>query len=306
MGRRVDIEADHVADLGGELRVAAELEGAQPVRRQAVGAPDLLHRADRQAGDLAPSPGWSSASSRPAAQPRVSSINRAATAARHRRLAGLAGLVAQQPVDTRLHEASLPAPDAGLRHARPAHDLRRAAPCGRGQDDPCPPHMLLGAVPIGHNGFQPLSVRGAYLKADPLAHVRNVALGQHKGNHLFRSDHLAGVPGSGGPQRQPDVAPMPDWGGRLQAPSASWKRTATSELSMSRMMPFGGRRSCTRSIRVPDRLASAAKFASLGSHSASKRPIWLVEAAGRPMPSGPTMARITGSRASRSASLTSS
>ena len=41
MGRRSDIEADHVLDFGGELRVAAELEGAQPVRRQAVGAPDL-------------------------------------------------------------------------------------------------------------------------------------------------------------------------------------------------------------------------------------------------------------------------
>ena len=34
--------------------------------------------------------------------------------------------------------------------------------------------------------------------------------------------------------------------------------------------------------------------------------IWLVEAAGRSMPSRPTMARIAGSRASRSASLTSS
>ena len=27
MGRRVDIEPDHVADLGGEVRVAAEPEG---------------------------------------------------------------------------------------------------------------------------------------------------------------------------------------------------------------------------------------------------------------------------------------
>ena len=53
MGRRVDVKADHIADLAGELRVAAELEGSQPVRRQAVGAPDLLHRADGQAGDLA-------------------------------------------------------------------------------------------------------------------------------------------------------------------------------------------------------------------------------------------------------------
>ena len=65
-------------------------------------------------------------------------------------------------------------------------------------------------------------------------------------------------------------------------------------------------RSCSRSIQVSDRSASAATFASLGSRSVSKRPIWLVEAGGRSMPSPPTMARIAGSRASRSASLTSS
>ena len=39
-----------------------------------------------------------------------------------------------------------------------------------------------------------------------------------------------------------------------------------SELSMSRMMPSGGRRTCTRSIQAPDRSVSAARFASLASH----------------------------------------
>ena len=45
------------------------------------------------------------------------------------------------------------APHRGFRHVRPAHDLRRAAPCGRGQDDPCPPRVFRGAVPISPNGF---------------------------------------------------------------------------------------------------------------------------------------------------------
>jgi hypothetical protein len=74
------------------------------------------------------------------------------------------------------------------------------------------------------------------------------------------------------------------------------------------MMPSGGRRPCTRSIQVPDRVVSAARLASVASHPVSNRPISLVEAAGRPMPSQPTptMARMAGSRASRSASLTSS
>jgi hypothetical protein len=31
----------------------------------------------------------------------------------------------------------------GLGHAGPAHDLHRAAAFGRGEDDPCPPDMLL-------------------------------------------------------------------------------------------------------------------------------------------------------------------
>ena len=41
-------------------------------------------------------------------------------------------------------------------------------------------------------------------------------------------------------------------------------------------------------------------------HSVSKRPIWLLDAAARSSPSRPTIARMAGSRASRSASLTSS
>src|SRR5262245_43343818 len=65
---------------------------------------------------------------------------------RDRRLAGLARLVAQQARDARLHEAPLPAPDTGFRHAGSPHDLRRAAAFGRGKDDPCPPDMLLDAV----------------------------------------------------------------------------------------------------------------------------------------------------------------
>ena len=105
MGWRVDVKADHIADLAGELRVAAELEGSQPVRRQAVGAPDLLHRADCQAGDLGHGPAGPvrrlarRLAKRPFDQPRR---NRA----RDRRPAGLSRLVAQQAADARLHEAA--------------------------------------------------------------------------------------------------------------------------------------------------------------------------------------------------------
>jgi hypothetical protein len=54
------------------------------------------------------------------------------------------------------------------------------------------------------------------------------------------------------------------------------------------------------------RSASAARSASVASHSVSNRTIWLVEAAGRSMPSRPTIARIAGSSAKCPASFTSS
>ena len=44
VGGRIDIEAGDVADLGGELRIVGELEGADAVRGQVVGAPDALNR----------------------------------------------------------------------------------------------------------------------------------------------------------------------------------------------------------------------------------------------------------------------
>ena len=75
---------------------------------------------------------------------------------------------------------------------------------------------------------------------------------------------------------------------------------------MSSTTARGGRRWCTASIHWPGRSARAARFAGRVSHSVSKRPIWLAEAA-RPIGAWPpTTQRIAGSRHSRSASFTSS
>jgi hypothetical protein len=49
--------------------------------------------------------------------------------------------------------------------------------------------------------------------------------------------------------------------------------------SMSSTIRFGGRRWCTLSIDWPGRSASAARFPGRLRHLASKRPIWLAEAA---------------------------
>jgi hypothetical protein len=53
-------------------------------------------------------------------------------------------------------------------------------------------------------------------------------------------------------------------------------------------------------------IGKASRLASVANHAVSKRPIWLLDAAAPSSPSRPTIARMAGSRASRSASLTSS
>ena len=90
---------------------------------------------------------------------------------RQGRQAGLARLVAQEPGHALAHEALLPAPNAGLRDPGLTHDLGRAAALGRCQDDPRPPHVLLTAVAIRHDPLQTVTVRGANLDLDSLAHA---------------------------------------------------------------------------------------------------------------------------------------
>jgi hypothetical protein len=138
--RRVDIKPDHIAQLGSEIRVAAELEGPQPMWRQGMRAPDLPYRADSHARGLGHRTGPVRGLTRRIAErafdePRDDMIGDC-------RLAGLAALVAQQPVDPRFINGDATA-DARFRHAGPAHHLRRAAAFRRGQDNWRPPDILL-------------------------------------------------------------------------------------------------------------------------------------------------------------------
>ena len=113
--------------LAAKLGIARALEGAQPVRLQFVRPPDALHRTQRDADGFGHRP----------AGPMGRLVRRLGAGQRHhprrgfrrdRRLAGLAGLVAQQTLDPALGKALLPAP-----HRRPAdadrvrHLLRRVA-----------------------------------------------------------------------------------------------------------------------------------------------------------------------------------
>jgi hypothetical protein len=97
-----------------ELGITRALEGADAVRLQVVGLPDALDRAQadpRRLGHGAAGP-MGRRAGRLATGQRDHVLHRRAT---QRRLAGLAGGIAQQPVDASLGEPLLPAP-----HRRPA------------------------------------------------------------------------------------------------------------------------------------------------------------------------------------------
>lgn len=111
--RRIDIEAQDVTQLGGELRGVGQIEPAQPMRLKAMGAPDALYRTDgdptgfrhRRAGPLAGR--GQRAGQRQGYHPFDDPGGQ-------RRNAGGHGLVAPKPRRTGFPETLLPAPDDGL------------------------------------------------------------------------------------------------------------------------------------------------------------------------------------------------
>src|SRR3954462_11636693 len=63
-------------------------------------------------------------------------------------------LVVQEAVDAFLHEPLLPAPDAGLRLAGPAHDLVGANTVGAREDDRRPPSVFLRGATVSGDRFK--------------------------------------------------------------------------------------------------------------------------------------------------------
>jgi hypothetical protein len=174
MAWRGQIEADDVRELGDELGITAALEAAQPVRLQLVRGPDPLHRSQGQPGSLghhATGPVGRLARRRAAGQ----SHHTLHHGVRRGRLARLSGPVAQQPVDAGLGEALLPAPDRRAADLSAAGNLRHAQPLGRGEDDPCPRHLLLRPLAIGHDRRQALAILSQDPRANRLCHGPTLA-----------------------------------------------------------------------------------------------------------------------------------
>lgn len=168
----VDVEANDIAQLGDEVRIIRELELAVSVRGQAMGSPDLAHRA------LADTGGLGHHRRRP-----MGCLERRVTLGQRHHALGYLGtqgrdprrprLVAQKPVDAVGHEPLLPAPDAGLRLAGPAHDRVRAEPIGAEKDDGCPPHVFLGGVAVADNAFKTKPVGRIKCDRDSCTHLKD-------------------------------------------------------------------------------------------------------------------------------------
>ncbi len=153
MGWRIDIEPDHVAQFGDEVRIVRELELPIAVRLKPVRFPDAPNRAGADAA-------------RPRHQigrPVGRLGRRIGERQRHHALGHLRAergdargprLVAQEAVDAFLHEPFLPAPDTSLRLAGPTHDVVGADAIGAEQYDGRAPNVFLRGVAVSGHRFE--------------------------------------------------------------------------------------------------------------------------------------------------------
>ena len=100
----------------------------------------------------------------------------------HQRLnARGARLVAKQTFERFLHEALLPAPDAGFGFARSPRDLVRANAIGGQKHDLSPPDVLLRRVTVPDEGFEPTNIGGRNGERFSCAHRADSHLPQETG-----------------------------------------------------------------------------------------------------------------------------
>jgi len=183
MSGRVDIEANDVAQLGGEERIVGKLELTDTMRLQPVTAPDALDRTDADAARLGhrgsgPVRGLARRVGQGAGDHLLHLVRRKRWDARW------SGLVAQQPIHAFVHEALLPAPDGGFGHAGLAHDRHSAEAGGAQQYNLRSPDVLLRAAAVAAYGDQPLAVRTSEFEAYPGAHAPDSHIAPSRWNPL--------------------------------------------------------------------------------------------------------------------------
>ena len=151
VGGRVHVEADDILDLGGEGRVLGLLEGAEPVRLQAVRVPDSLYGAKGNAnglghcpaGPVGDFPRWLGAGQRHHLGDGVGG---------QWCLAGFAAGLPQKDINPMLGETALPAPHGWAADAGLPRDLMHRQSFCRKHHDPGALNLLEGAIAITDDG----------------------------------------------------------------------------------------------------------------------------------------------------------
>ena len=172
VGRRVHVEADDVAQLGGELGVVGALEGADTCRLcfLQMRCTELSPMATALA--IARPVQWVAFARRLRAVQRQQPLH---GLTRQRRLAGNARLLAQQPVHAQLREAVLPAPDRRTANTgTPRHLLHRQAISGM-KDDLCLQHVPVRAATVAGNRGKARALVGRHENKNILSHRQRFA-----------------------------------------------------------------------------------------------------------------------------------
>src|SRR3954471_10352362 len=165
-----DVEPDDVLHLLGKRRIVRALEGAHAMGLDAVGPPDPLDRAQREADPLrdgAPGPVGDLAGRLGAGDGKDLSDG----LGRHGRLAGWTRLVPQQSLDAFFGEALLPAPHRGAAHADAPGDLQHGQALVGAQNDARPLDVLVQTVPVGDESREALTITGVEEDARGLGHA---------------------------------------------------------------------------------------------------------------------------------------
>jgi len=168
------VEPDDVLRLLGKRRIVRALEGAHAMGLDAVGPPDPLDRAQREADPLrdgAPGPVRDLAGRLGAGDGKDLSDG----LGRHGRLAGWTRLVPQQSFDAFFGEALLPAPYRGAAHADALCDLQHRQALVGAQDDARPLDVLVRTVPVGDESHEALTITGVEEDARGLGHAPRLA-----------------------------------------------------------------------------------------------------------------------------------